>query len=363
MWIALSTKAVPGRGQFCPTWVLGEGREEFVELTKEIYRRHLESLPKTSIIWTDFGEAPWAGSSIYSRPADGTGSWCFCDRCKEAFRTWADLPADADLSDESIFNSYRKEWHDFRSELDGELAAIAREAANELDKRYMMYTWVAAKEFIAAMNGNLDLFFAGWPGQGGYQATRPRQVDTEAEFYREEMGMGRSRVMGQRFHFFPAREPAEDGFWTKWTVLSGSGYVEPKTWKRQIIRIVAGFGGGIDLQSAMRCAGGTLYWISEATRMLATYEDLFHEGERADHLAACDELGPSRTLVMRRGDERLVLLFNHTDRPISAVLQNRDLKPGLVAEVYGTDIATDEPAAMAIDVPAQDVVAVWVGMR
>ncbi|MBT5611543.1 MAG: hypothetical protein HN742_24045 [Lentisphaerae bacterium] len=350
------------KGQWCPSYALGEGREAFHREVLANYRLRVSLLPGCSIVWSDFEEAPWAGASIYSTPKSGKGSWCFCDGCKETFRKWGDLPADADLADRNIFASYKKEWHDFRSQQDGDIAKVCKRAANELGREYMMYSWMAHRKFWQALRGNLDRAFPGSPGNGVADGYQQRALDRNATFLRDECGLARPLVMGQRFAFFNfyawRREQDHREYWRKWTVLSPSGYIEPKTWKTQVLRVVAAHGGGVDLHSSIQCPGGMLYWIGEATRVMAEYEDLFHKGERADDLAACDSLAYPDVLVLRKGAERVVLLFNEGEKAMSVLLKNKDVLPGQAGAVYGTDLKTDTPAQMRVTVPAQDVAVV-----
>ena len=63
---------------------------------------------------------------------------------------------------------------------------------------------------------------------------------------------------------------------------------------------------------------------------------------------------------MKRGDERLVLLFNEGEKPITVTLRNKDLKSGQTASIFGTDLKTDKPAEMTVTVPEQDAVAVHI---
>jgi hypothetical protein len=351
-------------GQWCPTYALGEGRERFYREILGNYREKTRFVPDCSIIWSDFEQAPWAGASVYSRPKDGTGSWCFCDRCKAAFREWAELPPDADLSDTNIFAAYREKWHSFRSHLDGEIADIAKRAANELKRDYMMYSWMAHREFWKALKGNIDKAFPGDPGNGVANAYQQRSMDRNAEFLRDECGMPRPEVMGQRFAFFHfyawQREQEHRDYWRKWTVLSNSGYIEPRSWKTQVLRVVAAHGLGVDLHSSIQCPAGMLYWIGEATRILAEFEEVFHDGERADELAECDKLAYPNVLVLKRGPERVVLLFNEDAEPVDVLLRNRDVLPGQTAAVYETEQTTDTPAEMQVTVPAHDVAVVHV---
>jgi hypothetical protein len=65
-------------------------------------------------------------------------------------------------------------------------------------------------------------------------------------------------------------------------------------------------------------------------------------------------------LVLRRGGQRLVLLFNDTDAAQSVVLRNKELAPGQTATVFGTSSRTDAPAEMPVRIPANDVAVVHI---
>ncbi len=347
------------RDQYCPSYVVGEGRAAFLEEVKGAYQVMLSKLPGTSIIWSDWEEVAWdpAHGSPGSGARDGTGSWCFCDRCKAEFRKWANLPADADLSDAAIFKNYKSQWDAFRVGLDGKVAAIARQAANELGKPYMLYSWSSHTRLWHALQGNIDLAFPGVPGNEAGNAAGQKYLDDVMVMFRDKVGLSRAQVMGQEFamgHCY-ARSTKPQAF------LSGAvDYEDPKLQKREILRIVAALGLGVDLCTSMDRVGGMLYWIGEATRILATYEDLFHEGERDDRLAVCDKLQYPDVLVLKRGTERLVLLFNEGDKPLQVTLRNQDVKPGQVATVFETDIKTDASAEMTVGIPDQDVAVVHI---
>ena len=83
------------RDQYCPSYVVGEGRAAFLAEVKKSYEVMLGRLPGTAIIWSDWEEVAWdpAHGSPGSGTRDAKGSWCFCDRCKAEFRKWAKLPA------------------------------------------------------------------------------------------------------------------------------------------------------------------------------------------------------------------------------------------------------------------------------
>jgi hypothetical protein len=347
------------RDQYCPSYVVGAGRAAFLAEVKAAYAGLLSRLPGTSIIWSDWEEVAWDPShgSPGSGVRDGQGSWCFCDRCKAEFRKWANLPADADLSDEAIFKTYKSQWDTFRVGLDGQVAAIAKQAANELGKPYMLYSWSSHTKLWPALKGNIDLAFPGVPGNEAGNASGQKYLDDIMVMFRDKVGLGRAEVMGQEFamgHCY-AQVVKPQAFLSK-----ADDHEDPRLQKREILRVVAALGGGVDLCNSGDRVGGMLYWIGEATRILATYEDLFHEGERDDSLAQCDKLAYPDVLVLRRGTERLVLLFNEGDQPLSVTLRNKDLKPGQMATVFETGIKANAAAELTVTIPEQDVAVVHI---
>jgi len=341
------------RGQYCPSYVINEGRADFLALVKKTDADRLLSrrLSGASIIWSDWEETPWVIR----------GRWCFCDRCKAEFRKFANLPADADLSDAAIFKNYKEQWKTFRFGLDGKVAGIVKQAANELGKSYMLYAGGNLSENLwPAMKGNIDLAFSYPPGGDTATVSYQKPLDDFMAMFRDKVGLNRSQTMAQEFAgssvdymFCGTNRPLE-------RLKENKIYDDPKLQKRGILRCIAARGLGVDLCTSVERSGGMLYWIGEATRILAEYEDLFHDGERDDNLAACDKLDYPNVLVLKRGDERLVLLFNEGEKPLTVILRNKDVKSGQTAAVFGTDIRTNKPAEMTVTVPDQDVVVVHI---
>jgi len=221
----------------------------------------------------------------------------------------------------------------------------------------MLYSWSSHTKLWQALKGSLDLAFPGVPGNEAGTASGQKYLDEVMVMFRDGVGLDRRQVMGQEFamgHCY-ARVTNPRAFLNQPT-----DYEDPRLQKREILRVVAALGLGVDLCTAMDRVGGMLYWIGEATRILAAYEDIFHEGQRDDSLAVCDGLAYPNVLVLKRGTERLVLLFNETEQPLRVTLRNREVQPGQVATVFGTEQTSDAAAAMPLTVPGQDVVVVHV---
>ena len=331
---------------YCNTFVTGPEGAAFWEVVKREYARAREFYPRADMFWSDW--------EFHNVKKDGAGVHCFCERCREAFRQFAKLPQDADLSDETIMSRHRTEWLAFRDVQDGEIVGRMARTAHELGCRYMTYSWASNEGFWAACNGKLDAAFAGMPGNGVADRYMQQMLDEYAVKFRKWTGL--KQIVGQRFVFF--KNVKKDGW--KAMVLSHDGFVHPASWKTQVLRLVAALRGGIDLQNSLEFCGGIRYYLGEATRILATYEDLFWEGERADALAVSEQIEYPDLIVLRKGTERLVLLFNEDSEARSVLLRNKDLAPGQTARVFESADAAPNAAEMRLVIPPGDLVAVHI---
>jgi hypothetical protein len=332
---------------YCPSYVTGEGAERFRRIIAAVWGGMLSQLEGTDIIWTDDERA------IFT--PNGEGSYCFCDRCKAEFRGFAKLPADADLSDEALFTTHNKQWRLFWAELwFGRVHGELRKAANSLGKQYMVYTWNGSNDLWRALRGNCDIAFPGMPGSNVTTSRLQKNMDDSMAFYRKEVGV--ARVQGQTFAVLNAGH--QKNAWAMQQVVSRDGYVDAKSWKSQLLRLAATLQGGVDLgESMIDYRAGSHYWIGEATRVIATHENLFVDGERADHLAASEQIAYPNLLVLRRDQERLVLLFNEGEAELPVTLRNIDLVAGQKARVFERGDWVDA-GSVEVVIPPGDTVAV-----
>lgn len=353
------------RGQYCPSFATGAGAAEFKEAVKKDISLMMHGgkgtkffgAPNAAIYWTDWEEDPWMSVKGSSEPArSGDGSYCFCKRCKEDFRNCAKLPPEADLSDDAIFKNHKLEWKAFRNELDGRVNGLTREACNELGMQYMLYSGAHQRQFFEACKDKVDKVFIGMPGEGRAVGDRQKRFDDTMTFFREKVGM--RSVVGQLFASSIASgildgkpQPAS---WMK------DGFIDAKSLKPQILRLVASFHGGVDLNSAVERCAGQLYYIGEAARIISEHEELFTEGERADYLAESAQIKYPALLVLKKDKERLVLLFNEGDSPLRISLKNKDLEPGLEAEIVGVGRAPGSPEIIELTVAPNDVAVVHI---
>ena len=352
-----SSKMIYFGHMYCPSFVILDkaGRKTFERLLKNTYAEMLQKMPEAEGFFLDWETNAW----LSMNGVPGSNSWCFCDRCKERFRKFANISDVEDLSDSIIMKKYYYKWIDFRAMQDGEIQDIIRTVCKELDKRYMVYGQVCNKPFWKACKGKMDLIF---PGLSGViipnSFSQSSYIDANMEFYKKECGF--SRLIGQRFSYPSYGFPGSADGWRTFAASSDDGFVHAKSWKSQILRLVATVHGGIDICSTMSFCGGMLYYLGEATRIISEYEDLFYDGERQDDLAESSEFKYPNLLVLKKGKERLILIFNESDKPIETGLINNHLDKDSSAIVYGTKDEIKNPEKITLTVPAEDVAVVHI---
>lgn len=361
-WVAATPKAQAvyydgrrwshdGNDMYCPSYMIEDGSATFRKIVTRTYAEILARTPTAKALFLDYEAPPWLEGTRFGLG----GSFCFCETCKARFRERAKLPDDADLSNDVIHAKHYKGWADFHDWQVTEIQRLMKAVANELGLQYMVYSYAGYMPFWSNIRDKIDIAFPGSPGNNVATGRLQKSLDDEGRFLRVDQGI--PTVIGQRFSFLGISEAK--GGWREIGVLSDDGFVDAPSWKSQVLRIVAAFGGGIDLQNAGECVAGMPYWIGEATRIIATHEDLFFEGERADRLAASDEVAYPDLLVLRKGKRRIVLIFNerHTERPVT--LRNLELEPSQTARLFEGE---ESHPAESIDlvIPAHDVVAVVV---
>jgi hypothetical protein len=362
-WVAATPRAqatyydgrrwtIDADSMYCPSYMIDAGAPRFRDLVARTYAEVLARTPAASVLFLDYEAHAW-------RPAISGGteaSTCFCDLCKARFRERAGIGKDVELSNQHIYDDRYQQWADFHDWQVTEIQQQMKVVANNLGLRSLIYSWSGFMPFWSNIGGKTDIAFIGSPGNNVASGRLQKGIDEEAQFLRITQAV--PQVIGQRFSYLGVIEDKDS--WMQLNALSDDGFVQAKSWKSQILRIVAAFGGGVDLQNAGECVAGMLYWIGEATRIIATYEDLFLDGERADHLATSEQIAYPDLLVLRKGRRRLVLLFNEGDAAMSVTLMNRELEPGQRARLFGKGDEWIAAESLEVVVPAGDAAAVEV---
>jgi hypothetical protein len=336
---------------YCPSFMIGEGAKRFRDIVTRTYAEMLARTPNASVLFLDYEAPPWLTGTRFGLG----GSYCFCDRCKQQFRERAKLPPEIDLSNQAIYDKHYQQWADFHDWQVTEIQSQMKAVANALGLKYMFYSYAGYMPLWSNIAGKVDIAFPGSPGNNVAVGSIQKHIDEEGRFLRVKQAV--PTVIGQRFSVLGMDE--SKGAWKELNALSDDGFVQAKSWKSQILRTVAAFGGGLDLQNSQECVAGMPYWIGEATRIIAAHEDLFLNGERADQLASSKQIAYPDLLVLRKGRRRLVLLFNEgrTDRAVT--LENLGLELGQKARVFESE-AWQAAESMQVVVPAGDALAVEV---
>lgn len=332
--------------EFCFSAALGKYRNEFKAALKQ---------DLTEMLGYGIGSFLFYNDENY--PHGEKGYWrhtyCFCKDCKEGFRAMFKIPASEQLDDETIVTKYAGPWAKWwKRKHKKELLGLTKEVANELGAKILYYHNTHDTEAFAESKGLYDVVSVPVPGQsyvGGVNQPRMDAQKREAEKI-----TGRHQSTGQMHTYFPGK--------SRITLYSSDNFFfYPKEQKLTLIRETAITHKGAFLESSAFFSAGALYYAGEATRMIAAFEDLFHDGVRADNLATSQTFQYPNLLVLKKGDERLVLIFNegHTNA-ITGTIRNLKLKPGQKAQIWESGKPYGKADVMKITVQPQDVVAVHI---
>ena len=336
---------------FCFTYALGEGRQAFAEALQKDYQGWKNDLPESEYVFFNNENYPWEHQGTDIKP--GTHCYCFCGRCKNAFRQFAQLPADKQLPDQEIYDNYREEWAKFwKSNQSGRLMELVTEVAHKVGLKTIYYHNTGDKYAWQTVAGKADLYNVGFPGGAAFVGRDSQIMLDDWTAFCNSVGI--KQFIGQRRTYFPF-----GGRYRQ--VFSKDGcFLNPKHLKTEIVRMAATTRGGVTYESVMQLTGGSLYYFGEATRLIAAYEDMFWDGKREDSLADAGDYKYPDILVLTRGNERLVLVFNETTEAKTLDLTNHKLKPGQQAEIFEQHGKIADPRTMTITVPPEDVAVVYI---
>ena len=329
--------------EFCPVKVINKYRKEFKEALKKDYQH---------VAKTGLGNYFFINDENYPESVkhNWTHSYCFCDDCKAGFRAMFKIPATEKLDDDVIVTKYAAQWGQWWRRMQKKhLLTIAYEAIKEIGGKLWYYHNTADHLTYKESKGLYDMLSIPLPGQTYPGGTHQAAMDTAKQ--QGEKITGFHSTMGQYHTYWLGK-----AFYS-----SDSFFYYPKEQKLVMVRMAAITHKGGLLESAAYCSAGTFYYMGEATRLIAAYEDLFHDGVRADNLATSDTFKYPNLLVLKKGDERLVLIFNESqDKAMTGVLRNLKLKPGQKATVWESKQVYPNASNMRITVQPQDVVAVHI---
>jgi len=294
---------------FCPTWVLTEGGS-VVQALEEWFLQTVN-------------ETPYAGANWdLEQPVVDPPTFCVCERCLEAFRAFAKLPAEAELTAATILASHREAWTTFRctqnAEMAGKLKGIFAKAKRPVEfSMYSGYQGTFTREHYGVdwslLAPHLDLAIAGYGGdRSAVQAT------LEA--------LGDVPFMGGEMWYLTDRDDERP---------------TPRfeTWRNRLLRQFAESGGnGCLIWWLPPMDGGAFYATSEAAEIIARYEDFFRPRQRCDEKVRVTGLDPRDWLAFEKDGETLVLLLNFRAESVMATVTVGGNEETVAITGYGTRV-------------------------
>ena len=344
---------------FCPTLISTKYKAAFVKTIKEdMLNIFFKDYPTQKYTFINWEYEPWA--ELYKPSYKNMPAHCFCDHCKANFRKWAKIPASVKLDNQTLYRKYYQAWRDFRYYMDGKIHGIIGDALESIGKRAIFYTGSGQKGYWRAAAKAKFLPFPGSPGNPPADSSWQKHLDDLYKFFTTETI--HKKLMGQRFIFSPTTYSwgvNKTKGYLKSHVHSHDGFLHPETWKSQLLRVMASFHGGLDIQNPLEMISGIRYYIGEATRLIAKHEKLFTDGVRKDDLAVSKEIKYPNLLVLTHGKERMVLAFNEGSKPLKVTLKHLGLPKN--AKAFSFYEGKSYPAAQqTITIPASDVAAIYI---
>ncbi|MCX6898551.1 MAG: hypothetical protein NT105_07610 [Verrucomicrobia bacterium] len=323
---------------FCPTWLLssaGDGmrqtmEDELVELVKR--DRY------TAVNWDI--EQPVCSLAEGGKSMHG---FCLCPRCLAGFRKQQAIAADEKLDAQTILAKHKDAWVMFRCRQNAELVGHVRAALKRCRRpiEFSVYSGYQSAETRAQygvdwalLAPHLDLAIAGYGGS--------RKM---IEATREALGKV-PFIGGHNYYLTPVPMRATDG----WMRSSLAITPNPLGWRNRLLQqFVDGGCNGVLIWYLPTMDGGTFYYTSEATEIIATYEDVFRKGQRCDQTVRVTGGKPEHWAAFEYRDRRLLLLMNPTSKDVTFEIEQPALQGAWKTRLHGQPkTAQLDPAKFAL---------------
>ncbi len=251
-----------------------------------------------------------------------------------AFRAFAEIADDVELTPEAVVRDYRPQWIDFRCRQNAAITGLLYEGARAAnpDCIFFVYSGYQSEHTRETYGINWDYIAPHvdqvWCGYG-----RPvQQIQDTLQAIK-----GKPLVGGELV----------------W-LGSGNWYSLDAT-ERNLMRRLTDCGGGVMVYYDWFVDGRFYSAISRTAAVAADFEQFFRDGHRDDSLAAVEAGGEGNVVVYTLGDERLVFLFGGATATQQFRVQLRDLADGAVALDYRDKQALPLTPALVAEVPANRV--------
>ncbi|MFO7947156.1 MAG: hypothetical protein R6V19_10095, partial [Armatimonadota bacterium] len=298
---------------FCPTWMLQEGGEVLDSLREELLEQ-INAAPYYGLYW-DLEQA------VIDPP-----TYCTCDRCMAAFREFADIPEDTELTPDILLEQYPEQWTDFRCHQNAEFARRMREMVKSADRPvefslYSGYQSQRTREHYGVdwrlMDPILDIAL------GGYAYNHRQIKDTVRALENTPFKGGEMWYLHYRNDARPAPKM--------------------EIWCNRLLRQYLNSGcNGCHIWRLSAMDGGSFYQTSRATAYMQQYAEYFKHEQRCDEKVQVDGVTQGNWVAFEHDGEILVVLMSFQSEPLEAAVTVGDKTFDRTIEPYGTDILLAE---------------------
>ncbi len=268
----------PNDRLMCTTLLLGTGWAA----AEEQMRIRLDQIKPDTLDY-DYEYPPWTGPHS-----------CYCPNCLQAFREFADLPADAPLTAETIRQQHAAQWVDFMAHRVARVFARFKDSVHRLSPGtlFSIYSGYQTAD-------NAERYGVDWRYIGDLQAC-------------DRAGAGYGR---------PVEAIAATVDALKGIPLIGGALVVPyrtsettpqtPLTQARLLRVLLDSSGGLLVYNRSTLDGRSWHAVAETTRLAAEYEELFLKGKRT----ALEGQDPTWVQVVSSGRTTLVCALNYTSKP------------------------------------------------
>ncbi len=307
---AMSFDGRPERHFFCPTWFLSdEGAEA---------RAMLESQVVDTVREATCSNVNWD----LEQPVVDPPTFCTCPRCITAFRQFAQIPEDEEITPETLLDQHRDAWVHFRCTQNATMAGLLREMVRKAspDITFSVYSGFQSKRTKEhygvdweLMQPNIDLAIAGYGGS--------------AESVRATLeAMAGKPFMGGEMWYPSHRDDA-------------SAAPRMESWRNRLLRKYVESGcTGVLIWQLASMDGGAFHATSEATAIIARYEDWFRHERRCDDRVSVEGLPDRDWAAFERDGEVLVLLMSFEDQMVDVTVAAGGEERDVRLEPFGTEV-------------------------
>ena len=311
---AVDFEGQPDENHFCPTWFLSDDAAP----VRDMFERWLLDAVNA---------APYAGADWdLEQPVVDPPTFCTCERCLAAFREFAGLDPQTELSPDLLLAEYRARWVDFRCTQNATMAGLIKAMLEQAERpiEFSIYSGFQSPRTMehygvdwAKLAPHIDMGIAGYGGTAESVA-----ATVEA--------LGDTPLMGGEMWYLSHNNDARPA-------------PRMETWRNRLLRKFVESGCvGVLIWWLPPMDGGSFYATSEAAALIAEYEDWLAHERRCDERVTVEGLDARDWAAFERDGRVLVLLMSFADEPLElTVTVDGEAQPVSLAP-YGTKVLVAE---------------------